>query len=256
MAREINNSSLVMLQLLDEIADRQPVSLGELAVTCGRPKTTVHRALSTLHHAGWIRPSGDERTRWVLTSKVIRLARRVADHHGLRDAAAPVLERLRDDTYESILLAVTEDRDWAVVEFFEGSRSIRLTSDGIVGRRFPLHAGASGKAILATWNSRELERYIEAGLVPLSGGTIVDPGELRAELGRIRRNGYCMSRGETVDDPEIGGMAAPISDGDGVADASIAIGLPGHRLESARARKLLAEQVRAAAQEISARLAP
>jgi DNA-binding IclR family transcriptional regulator len=167
-----------------------------------------------------------------------------------------VLERLRDDTQESVLLAVTEDRNWSVVDFIEGSRSIRLTPDGIAGRRFPLHAGASGKAILATWKSRDIERYIEAGLEPLSAGTIVDPPALRAELARIRRNGYCTSRGETVEDSEIGGMAAAIFDHDGIAEASIAVGLPGHRLDNATTCNQLAGEIRAAAAEISARLAP
>lgn len=252
--RDVNQSSLLMLRLLEEIGARQPVTLGELATAVDRPKTTVHRVLSTLHHADWIRPTAAERTTWVLTSRVVRVARAAGDHEGLRDLAHPVLRGLRDRTAESVLLATSDDRYWTVVDFVEGKRAIRLVADNVVGVRFPMHAGASGKAILATWSAGALDRYIMRGLESVSPGTLHDATALRSELARARKRGYAESRGETVDDDDSAGVAAAIVGRDKVAEASIAIGLPGHRLDNATTRRTLVAAVCEAAAELNERL--
>src|SRR5690606_26777180 len=196
------------------------------------------------------RPTGAERTAWVLPTRMGRVARGAGDHDGVRDLARPILTRLRNLTTESTLLATSEDREWTVVEFVEGKRAIRLTGDGVIGVRYPLHAGASGKAILATWGASALDRYISAGLAGVAAATPRDAASLRAELAQLRKRGVAESRGETIDDAESAGVAAAILGRDGVAEASIAVGLPGHRLENARTRRSLVAAVREAADEI------
>lgn len=224
---DVNQSSLFMLRVFEEVGRSQPVSLGELATRFGRPKTTVHRALTTLHEAGWIWPSGHERTRWVLTPRVVGLARRAGDALGLREVARPVMERLRDATKESILLAVGDDSNWTVVDAVEGRRAVRFAPDDVVGHHYPLHAGANGKAILAFVDDDRLDTYLARPLTQLTSRTVVGPDALRTDLAAIRERGYAVTSGETSDE-EAAGLAAPIFDLLGEVTASIAIAYPAH----------------------------
>lgn len=226
--RDVNQSSLFMLRVLEEVGRRQPVSLGELAAIFERPKTTVHRALVTLHEAGWIWPSGHERTRWVLTPRVVGLARRAGDALGVREVARPIMERLRDEATESVLLAIGDDRTWTVVDLVEGRRPVRFVPNDVVGYRYPLHAGANGKVILAHLEPSRLEAYLQEPLERLTQHTVVDADALRAELARVRVDGYAATKGETNDE-EAAGVAAPIFDLLGEVTASVAVAYPAHR---------------------------
>jgi IclR family acetate operon transcriptional repressor len=72
-------SVLNCLRILDEVAVRQPVGVGELSRVLGRPKTSVQRALKTLQEAGWIRPAGDGLTGWCISTKVLQVSAHTCD---------------------------------------------------------------------------------------------------------------------------------------------------------------------------------
>jgi IclR family acetate operon transcriptional repressor len=96
------------LRVLEEVATRQPVGVGELARVLDMPKSSVQRALHTLNSAGWIRPATGEITRWAATTKALDVGRHASGGLGLRDAAMPVMEDLRRRTEETIHLTVPE----------------------------------------------------------------------------------------------------------------------------------------------------
>jgi IclR family acetate operon transcriptional repressor len=244
-------SSVTTLRVLEIVGERQPVSVAEVARVLGRPKSTAQRALVTLHDAGWIRPSGTDRTRWVLTARVLDVARHVADEDGLREVARPVLARLRQETGESVTLMVRDGAEAVSVEFLEGSHSVRFVKP--VGVRNPLHAGANGKAILAHLPEDEIRAHVEAGLTPVTPRTVTVPRTLRAQLARIRRDGYAVSRGEAT--PDAGGTAAPIFDADGRVVASVAATAPLSRMTTDADAARLAAAVVAAARQITTGLA-
>ena len=248
-SREVNQSSLLLLRVLEEVGRRQPASLGEVAAAFARPKTTIHRVLTTLHEAGWIRPTGHERTRWVLTPRVLGVARRVGELDGLRSTALPVMEALRDRSSESILLAISDGASWTVCEFVDGRRPVRLTREGVVGLHYPLYAGANGKVILAALRPEQLDRY----LASVSADVAPEPDVLRADLDRIRVAGYAVSKGE-IRQAEAAGVAAAVFDSLGYVEASISVALPIHRLD-ADLVSVLAPLVVDAARSISETLA-
>jgi IclR family acetate operon transcriptional repressor len=243
-------SSVTTLRVLEIVAERQPVSVAEVARALAKPKSTAQRTLVTLHDAGWIRPSGVDRTRWVLTTRVLDLARQVANEAGLREVARPVLERLCRETRESVTLMVREGSEAVSVDFLEGSHSVRFVKP--VGVRNPLHAGANGKAILAHLPEDELRAYLAADLAPVTGRTVTSARTLRTQLARIRRDGYAVSRGEAT--PDAGGTAAPVFDPAGRVIASVAATAPLSRMTSDADAARLADAVVAAAREITAAL--
>ncbi|MFI7639276.1 IclR family transcriptional regulator [Nonomuraea sp. NPDC049400] len=205
------------LRVLEEVAVRQPVGVGELARVLGLPKSTVQRSLRTLHDAGWIRPAAGEVTRWQVTSKALQVGRRA--ELGLRDAAMPVMEELRQRTGETIHLMVPEGDAVVLIERLETDKPLRIVLP--LGIRLPLHASANGKAVLAhrPGPPDELAAYTDT--------TITDREALRAELAAIRARGYADNRGEWRSD--IAAVASAVLGPDGPI-AGLSISTPASRM--------------------------
>lgn len=209
------------LRVLEEVAARQPIGVGELARGLGLPKSTVQRSLKTLHEAGWIRPAGGEVTRWQVTSKALQIARRT--ELGLRDAAMPVMEELRQRTGETIHLMVPEGDAVVLIERLETDKPLRIVLP--LGIRLPLHASANGKAVLAHLRrpAAELPGYTDT--------TITDPGALRSELEAVLSRGYADNRGEWRSD--IAAVASAVLGPDGPI-ASLSVSTPASRMPEER----------------------
>lgn len=75
------------LRALEEVAERQPIGVAELARAMDLPKSSVQRALVTLHTAGWIRPASGTTTRWMVTTKALHVGRHATGE--LRCATSP-----------------------------------------------------------------------------------------------------------------------------------------------------------------------
>jgi IclR family acetate operon transcriptional repressor len=236
------------LRVLEEVAARQPVGVGELSRRLGMPKSSVQRALTTLGDAGWLRPSGGELTRWYLTTKSLIVGRASAEL-GLREAALPVMMALRDQTRETVHLSVREGNAIVLIERVDSPQALRTFN--ALGRRAPMHASSSGKAMLAVLGDVEREQVLAEGLERYTDQTILDPEELRAELAKIRARGYATNSEEWR--PEVAAVGRAIFGGDGEPIAVINISAPSSRVgksQLSRFGKLLI----AATQEIENQL--
>ncbi|WP_219470899.1 IclR family transcriptional regulator [Nonomuraea rhizosphaerae] len=205
------------LRVLEEVADRQPVGVGELSRALGLPKSTVQRSLRTLHEAEWIRPAAGEVTRWQVTTKALHVGRRA--ELGLRDVALPLMEELRQRTGETIHLMVPEGDAVVLIERLETDKPLRIVLP--LGIRLPLHASANGKAVLAFRDELPVE------LPSYTGTTITGRDALAAELAAVRARGYADNRGEWRSD--IAAVAAAVM-GPGGPVASLSVSTPASRM--------------------------
>jgi DNA-binding IclR family transcriptional regulator len=237
------------LRVLEEVARRQPIGLAELHRRLGLPKTTVHRTLVALAEAGWIRPGPRETGSWALAPRAVVLGAQAADAGGIRTLALPAMERLRDETDECVHLMIPEDGSVVLIERLDSPRAVRTVNP--LGTRAPMHASANGKAILARLAAEDVERLFRRPLAGFTEQTITDPGKLRAELDRIRRDGYARNRGEFV--REVAAVAAAIVDRKGTPVASLSISAPAMRVSDATAQRF-GRLVANAAAEVSAAL--
>ncbi len=187
-------SVLNAFRVLEEVALRQPVGVSELARSLGLPKTSVQRALITLQQAGWLRAGGEDLTRWYLTTRALSVGSHVSPQLGLREAALPVMNRLRDETGESIHLSILDGDSVFLLERLNSPHIVRTVN--VIGGSAPLHASATGKAVLALLPEEQVERILAQGLVPFNERTITDPDRLRAELEEVRRRGYATNMAE------------------------------------------------------------
>lgn len=227
--------------VLREVAARPSSSASELARASGLPRSTVARTLRTLGDAGIVEQSAGG---WVVGRELIRLARDADPDRRLLAAAKPVLERLRDATGESALLAVPRGRPgMEIVLQVDPARLVGVA--GWVGVDVPLHASAAGKLILADLADAELEAWLaRTRLTRFTRATIGRRDALRAELGRVRRRGWA----ELVDELEEGhvSLAVPVRGADAALVAALGVSGPKFRLERARRRELLPRLRRAA----------
>jgi IclR family acetate operon transcriptional repressor len=218
---------LISLQILEEVASRQPIGTSELARHLELSKTTVHRALMSLAEAGWIESSGEARKSWQLSIHALVVAgRAVESGFPLRSIALPVMEGLRRTTEETIHL-VTRYRDSvALIERLDGIKPVRVFHP--FGGRAPLHATSSGKAMLANLPQAELDLYLRDRL---SDGAAGSPTKLQAlvkELQLVRRRGFAVNLGQNLPDANAVG-AAIMGEGDQPI-AAITISAPSERM--------------------------
>src|SRR5687767_6168669 len=91
--------------LLEAIVERQPVGVSELARVTTIEKSAVHRLAVTLHRAGWLDQTDDGR--WQIAPTLGRLVRR-GSTHTLTSTVRPVMEKLRDQSGETVMLVAIE----------------------------------------------------------------------------------------------------------------------------------------------------
>ena len=231
------------VELLGAVAARPDgSSAAALARATGLPRSTVTRTLRTLADAGFVERPGA----WVLGYELVRLARAADPYRALVEGARGVLERLRDETGESALLAVICGRPGIeIVLQLDPDRHVGVAS--WVGVDVPLHASAAGKLALAELTTAELEAWLaDHPLTPFTRSTVTDPLTLERELERSRRRGWA----ELVDELEDGhaSLAVAVRSSDDTFLAAVGISGPTFRLGRARRGELLSRLQTAAAE--------
>jgi IclR family acetate operon transcriptional repressor len=219
------------LRVLEAVAQHQPVTVGELTELFGLPKSTVQRTLMTLNEAGWLRASRGDRTRWEIGARV--LAVRPAAHQGtsLFAAAREPMVRLRDEVNETIHLSVPDGlRCMVMVDRVDCAQAVRTFHQ--IGDISPIHATATGHAVLAHLTAAEVDEVIAAGLQRYGDQTITDADGLRAELDRVRCDGYALNLNQFM--PDVCAIAAAILAHDGAPVAAVAISMPASRYDATR----------------------
>ncbi|MFJ4568433.1 IclR family transcriptional regulator [Streptomyces caelestis] len=219
------------LRILEAVAQHQPVTVGELTKLFGLPKSTVQRTLVTLAEAGWLRANRKDTTRWEIGARVLAVRPAALQGSSLFAAAREPMVRLRDAVNETIHLSVPDALQcMVVVDRVDCSHAVRTFHT--VGDTSPLHATATGRAVLAHLPKQDVEELIAQGLERYSDTTLTDSDELRAELDRIRIDGYAVNRNQYR--PDVCAIAAPVLDEEGTPLATVAISMPASRYDADR----------------------
>lgn len=224
-----------------------PAAIGvtEIARELGLSKAVVHRILQSLATRSLVRADASTRE-YRLGPGAIALGARAMRDFDLRQAARPTLRRMRDVTNETTTLSARVQDSRIYLDQYESPQEIKMTVE--LGRPYPLHAGASSRAILAFLPEETIERIISGGLQRLTPQTIRDPKELRRRLAQTRSSGYAVSRGERQH--AAASVAAPVFGIDGEVLGSISVCGPVDRFGDAAVARYL-PVVQSAAVEIS-----
>lgn len=199
-----------MMEVLAAL-ERTPegLSVAALARGLGLARTTVYRLLNTLEDHGVVaRRGGPDASAYVLGHALVRMARRVPASPDLAVAARPYVDGLAARLGRTAKLSVRDGDEAVVVAVALGMGPFSISAQ--VGRRFPLHAGAASKVLLAHAGEDGIARILAAPLLGHTGRTVTDAALLRAELARVRAVGWAADRGEFVEG--VRAVAVPIRD--------------------------------------------
>jgi DNA-binding IclR family transcriptional regulator len=194
--------------------DRPSMSVIEIQEKVGLSRPTLYRLLETLVARGLVRAHGTPQ-RFSLDFAVGRLAQNWLSGLDTVTVARPILERLHEQTQETVALALLRGHQHLyVLELI--SPHVMSMSRGI-GPMDHLTRGASGKAILAFMN----EKDIDAVLRTAPKG--IHRKALFADLAAIRKSKFWVARSEIFSGAV--GIAAPYFDHtDQVAGSIIVFG--------------------------------
>lgn len=233
-------------RLLDLLAATREATTAELAEALEEPRSSTHRLLNVLAELDLVEP-GSQRGRYRLGLKLLRLGSAVVSRLDVRLAALPLMERIHDDTGETVYLLLRRGRDAVCIERIDGRRAALM--DLKLGGSLPLHEGAGPRAFLAFGPRSEWQHYIDGGsLHDSQTDTVLAPEDVVAELEKARRAGVVVN--ENVYPPGFAAIGAPIKDFRGEVCAALSIsGTLGSLLGADRDR--VPEMIVGAALEIS-----
>jgi IclR family pca regulon transcriptional regulator len=199
-------------------AERPRQTLAEVATNAGLARATARRFLHTLVAIGY---AGTDNREFWLTPRVLELGFSYLSSQPLTSLAQPRLEELSRTINESSSLSVLDGTDIVYVTRVPVRRIMQV--DITIGTRFPAHTTSMGRVLLAGMGPGELDDYFahSGTLEALTPTTLVDESALRAEIDRVREQGWCLVDQEL--EPGLRSVAAPVTDYDGTVVAAVNI---------------------------------
>lgn len=218
--------------LLTFIDGPEAIGVSAIARRLDLSKAVVHRTLQSLVDRQLVAYESRSRA-YKLGPASAALGARALRESDLRTVAMPVLRELQHLTGETTTVSALVPGGRVYLDQIESAQEIKMTVE--VGRRYPLHAGASSRSILAFLPLDERAEVIDGALQARTSETLTDRDRLVASLDEVRRVGYAYSDGERQADA--GSVAAPIFGFDGSVRGSISVCGPRARVDDeARAR--------------------
>ena len=190
----------------------RPLALNEIASTLGLAKPTAHGIVRTLQAGDFVYQDRASR-RYGLGGAFDMIEQANPDPHDLRSVAMGWTDSLAALTRLETFIAVPSTGEAEIIHHvFRPDNSVQSLR---IGERLPLHATATGKALLCFTPGLQAPE----GLDRFTRRTFVTPSRLEGELGRVRERGLATDRGEFRSG--IGGIAAPLRGPGGLGVAAL-----------------------------------
>jgi DNA-binding IclR family transcriptional regulator len=213
------------IAILDLLAEGAGKTGADVARGLGVHRSTALRLLGTLERHALV--ERDHRTaRYRLGRRLPQLASVVTGEFDLRYLARPVCEQLAAASGETATFELLIGDDIVPIE--QATASTSVVTVNWLGRRYPVHCTASGKAFLAFGPASVRERLLTQPMEKVTPRTVTEASELERQLSEARRSGVA----RTHEELEMGldAIAAPVFGADGEVVAALDVSGPSHRL--------------------------
>lgn len=233
-----------LLDLLERSPDG--VLARDLVEALDVPRSTVYRILNSLVARKIVRRTITGN--YVLGQRLVSLAARVRSDPvavDLAQIAIPIMQKLSAETGEPNKLSVRDGDQANIIAATVAAHEASFAPT--IASRYPLHAGAASKVIMAHMSADDLARHLSVPLVRYTPRTITDPKRLAVELAQVRKLGFARDHGEH--NARVHALAAPVFDAGGRFLAALSIPFLADRDDEFRAR--VKQALTAAAREIS-----
>lgn len=213
-----------VLAILDAFTDRHDsLTLSSIARRAGLTLPTAHRLVGELTEWGALhrQPDGE----YTIGLKVLELGSLAGHRLRLKQLAHPFLHGLYQATHANVHLSVSMDQDVLYLESLLAPGGAPV--DSRFGGRWPMHATATGRVLLAAATAEDLEGALRRPLVAYTPATVTDPGRLRQLLAEVRQRGVAVAYDQIA--TNVIALAAPITGPHGKAVAAVGVTAPKDR---------------------------
>lgn len=203
------------MRILELLALRS-LSVPQLAEAVHAHPRTVRRVLAQLLEDDYVTVTDDGRRMYTLTMRLVALAGQIVDGSRLARRGRPYVALAQERTGVTAHLLVPSYTSVLCLAHCGGAEEeVRPRLRELV----PAHCVAGGKVLLA-WRDRWRESLLTHPLERVTNRTVTDARALRAELDRVRCDGYATEEGEL--EPKVRAVAAAVrTSGDVVAALAV-----------------------------------
>jgi len=216
------------LEIVEELRELDGARVTELAEILDLSPSTVHTHLSTLIDVDYVVKSGDF---YHLSLHFLGLANYVRNRRNAYRVAESYTDQLARETECRAVFVVEENGRGVYMYTYSGKHAVWKYST--VGKRFPLHQTAAGKAILSQLPQERVVNIInEWGLPASTKNTITDRSELLNELDAVEDRGVAFN-----DEEQLSGVKAvgvPVDGSDGRVVGAFSVASPANRMTKDR----------------------
>ena len=213
------------------VAHDRPLVAQDIAVALGIPVSSLSYLLGTLVDRGYLNRDG---RRYSAGPGLQRLQARPGGFT-LAERAAPLVRTLRVQLNETTSFFVRSGWDVEAIVTETSDQALRYAVP--TGSRLPMHALASGKALLAALPDDELDRYFaEAERERFTPATVTGEKALRREIEQIRETGFSLTDEEFS--LGIRGIGRVVTVG-GEAVGALSVAVPKARFDEAMQHRVM-----------------
>jgi DNA-binding IclR family transcriptional regulator len=190
-------NSVVRAALILQTLSRGKSRIGKISESVKLSKATTHRLLLTLAKVGFV--VQDPLTQgYHLGPGLLQLfSDPILSHNSLTSCAFEEMTYLNNLTRETVLLDLRSGLQKVCIEKIDSPENLKYTNEK--GFAAPIYVGGGGKVLLSELKDDELNYILkQTSFVPITSNTIIDPEKLRAEIKKVRKQGYATSFGERV----------------------------------------------------------
>ena len=221
------NSIVKAIRLMEVLVTKKGFDLVELTRRLEYPKATVQRMLLTLKFLGYVKQNKINK-QYSATIQLFQLGHRVLENNDLFTTAQPIIEKLSEETGESVFMLVRDNLDVVVSAKATGSYSLR--QDEQIGYRYKSYNSASGRPILVNLLPSERRKLFRRHkMKPDTSKSPTSYRQLEPKLEVIRRQGYAVEHDEYALGTSC--VAAPIFAHTGYVPAAVTITGPTVRIK-------------------------
>lgn len=210
------------LRVLGLFEQHEELTVAQISKLSGLSRSSANRCVYTLERLGYIVAVAGG---FGLSPAMLPLSAAFLTSNPLAGAAQPVVNAIRDEIGESSSLAMLDTRsNLERIMYICRAETVRIISVPLsVGSTLPSYCSSIGRVLLAAQEDDALDRFLAQGAFPQrTPKTITDPAALRAEIGRVREQGWAMSDEEL--ERGLRSLAVPVRDRSGRTVAALNVG--------------------------------
>lgn len=233
--KETMQSVSRVFQLLEYMAENNPLGVRDLHVKTGINTTTVHRMLSTLVELGYVHQIA-ETGKYTLTYKMAALGNMFVERNDVVNMAHPHLVLLSEKCNETVHFVDYMDTKVRYIDKIVPRTGI-YSMQSYIGLALPVIKTAAGKAMLAELTDDEVrDLWSRSEEITQNNDVVPNFTELLEELKAVRRNEYALDNEEL--EAGIACIGVCITGHDGRAKYGVSVSGPAPRLQGKNIEKI------------------